>query len=637
MDNPFSRRATELLRDDEAFLAVVSPGPITHYLKVPGQEGVLYDRLVQIRGTPGSGKTTLARLFEFGSLVALLKNTSHTGHGELVTALRECGAITHTLPRVLGVRIPLESDYRDFWEFDYSAELKINLMTALLQARAVLGWFRHLRNHGIPPQDVEIRYLKEAEEVTDTVGGTNGNDVYVRAAQVESAIYKVATALVAPASTALPKDAIGPYRPFSIVEHFRVPGRHFGAETAVDLIPLVIFDDAHMLHPDQLGALERVLVRRELRIARWIIARFDILQPGDALLSLTNDNINAAYPGIKADRDDKQIILQSGAGRSTERNRFRKVARDMAGRYLRRMPLLNERGLTILGDCLADQAEPAPKEVLEGLRQSVERAKADFDISDKQVGVFRQSIVESAPPAEDLRLSMLLVMMNRYAVRRGQPTGQMFSADSDGEDLAVAANVAVREAAYFHIFHRYDRPYYFGIDDVCDASSENAEQFLQLCAGLVDAVVTRILRGEAPTLSPSTQHRLLREKGSSAVDSWNFPEVVAVRKLVQVIAERCLKTSLKPNGAVIANAFGVPQAEFDEIATTNAKFARVLQFAVAYNALCLVPNHSCKDKTWCLLELGGLPLLKYGLTLKRGGFVEGRIKELAKASGVPNQ
>ena len=68
MENPFLRRATEFLRDDEAFLAVVSPEPVSYHLKRPGESGTLYDRLVLLRGTPGSGKTTLARLFEFPTL-----------------------------------------------------------------------------------------------------------------------------------------------------------------------------------------------------------------------------------------------------------------------------------------------------------------------------------------------------------------------------------------------------------------------------------------------------------------------------------------------------------------------------------------------------------------------------------------
>lgn len=55
----------------------------------------------------------------------------------------------------------------------------------------------------------------------------------------------------------------------------------------------------------------------------------------------------------------------------------------------------------------------------------------------------------------------------------------------------------------------------------------------------------------------------------------------------------------------------------------------MLQFAVAYNAVLLVPNYKQGSKTWCLLELGGMVILAHGLSLKRGGFLEGDSRELA--------
>lgn len=42
-------------------------------------------------------------------------------------------------PVLMGGRLPLESEYRDFWEFPYPEDLKTSLMIALLQARSVLA------------------------------------------------------------------------------------------------------------------------------------------------------------------------------------------------------------------------------------------------------------------------------------------------------------------------------------------------------------------------------------------------------------------------------------------------------------------------------------------------------------------
>ena len=116
----------------------------------------------------------------------------------------------------------------------------------------------------------------------------------------------------------------------------------------------------------------------------------------------------------------------------------------------------------------------------------------------------------------------------------------------------------------------------------------------------------------------------------SIIDAWSFPQDDAVRDLTRKIAERCLKKSLEPNGAVIANAFGIPQSDFESVSEGHPNLARVLQFAVAYNGITLVPYHSCKKKEWCLLELGGTVLLRHGLTLKRGGFIEGTVADLSR-------
>jgi hypothetical protein len=127
------------------------------------------------------------------------------------------------------------------------------------------------------------------------------------------------------------------------------------------------------------------------------------------------------------------------------------------------------------------------------------------------------------------------------------------------------------------------------------------------------------------------QHRLLRERATETVDHWEFPQHRAVRRLADRLAKACVDKSLEANASLGggANAVGIPQEEFENIPNAFPDLARVLQFGVAYNAFTLVPNHGTKKRVWCLLELGGNLLLHYGLTLRRGGFVERRASDLA--------
>ena len=213
---------------------------------------------------------------------------------------------------------------------------------------------------------------------------------------------------------------------------------------------------------------------------------------------------------------------------------------------------------------------------------------------------------------------MLAILMHRYVNRtKGQST--LFGDEDLEPSRPLVANPGVYEAARLHLLHRYERPFYFGADDVCDASSENAELFLQLSAILVDTIATQVIRSKPPVLDSTTQHRLLRERARRIIEAWSFPYYEKVRKLVASIASRCAETSLQPNGWLAPNGYGVLQSDFESLANSNSELASVLQFAVAYNAILVVPQSECKNKEWCLLELGGPVCLANGLTLKRGG------------------
>ena len=102
MANPFLQRATEYIRDDAAFLAVVSPQPLTTFLTKHPRKEDLFRLPVRILGSPGSGKTMLATLAEFRLIEAILRDQSNDANRELAAALADagggdqaCGAARH--------------------------------------------------------------------------------------------------------------------------------------------------------------------------------------------------------------------------------------------------------------------------------------------------------------------------------------------------------------------------------------------------------------------------------------------------------------------------------------------------------------------------------------------------------------
>jgi hypothetical protein len=204
--------------------------------------------------------------------------------------------------------------------------------------------------------------------------------------------------------------------------------------------------------------------------------------------------------------------------------------------------------------------------------------------------------------------------------------------EPEGEE-AKKVKPSLIAGANIQLLHEFDRPFYFSFDRVADASNDNIEQFINLAGSLVEMIETRLLRGHPPGLDAKMQHQTLARRADETVKAWDFPYSEAVRKLVAFIAGHCKDKTLVGNAPLDdgANAFGIPQSEMNRLQNEGGDLIPVLHYALAYNALSLFENYECKNKTWCLFELGGLPIIINGLTFSRGGFCEGHLSDL-KAS-----
>lgn len=628
MDNPFKKRRTELITDRRTLLSLVSPTPIEEFFK--GSESDLIEKLALVVGTPGCGKTTIAQVVEFESLATLARSSRGTINKDLVDVLGTCGLLKNGQPTLIAHRLSMTTNFRDIWELPYQSSTKTALLRAFVQAKSVLGWFRQLEQAGVEPQDVEIVLGPNAESVAAVTSANDSQAFRQYARDIELAIFKVVTALVPPDERDMSEQFLNTrYDVFEVIRAIRVCQWPEAGAAGLSLRPMMIIDDAHELHPAQFLQLRDWLKNKAIGVSRWLMCRPDVVSADDYREALAKEAvpIENLPPGSTSGRDYLMKLMQLGPSRE---RRFSRIARDISSRYLHEVRELARRGLEELRPML-DQPSPALSEgQLKQLKEQVDKLAKESRFSEGLVANLRSRVPATARPDE--ALAALRILIHRERRRTPQldllPDDEMVREEPVTDDRKVAS--ALIEGARIQLMHQFQRPFYFGMDKLVAASNANIEQFIRLSGALVDELVARVIRERSPDLSPNAQHSALVEQARLAIAEWDFPYNAAVRKLVEAIAARCRERTLLPNAPLDdgANAIGIPQSEMDTVLKRDERLARVLHFAFAYKALVFVPQYHCKNKVWCLLELGALPCMAYGLTLRRGGFIEDTLSGL---------
>lgn len=400
-----------------------------------------------------------------------------------------------------------------------------------------------------------------------------------------------------------------------------------------------MLDDVHALHIEQRKAVLRWLVRRDIAIARWILWRFDALDPNHVLYDqaiVADFGSDDPDPGLQVAREVTEIRLQQN--RRNGRTQFRRMARQMGRRYLNQMEVFKAVRVESLEEMLEKRMTDISASVLDKInartRAIVKRSKLPTAMVEKIENEVAEYIAKReflASEAVALTGGIVAILVARTENRT--PQSSLFDVaptDDELDALAAKPKLDVEQGARLQLSNVFGIPYYYGPEALYDSGSENAEQFLQMAAPMIKLLRVKTIRKRERTLTAKDQDATLRTEAARIVDGWNFPEFHAVRRLTERIAAACLERSMADNAPLGAgaSAVGIPMDEYKTIAEKQPNLARVLQFGMAYNALNLAPDYSAKLKSWCLIELGGAILVKTGLTFQKGGFVEWRLKDV---------
>ncbi|NWD71774.1 hypothetical protein HX870_29630 [Pseudomonas gingeri] len=627
MDNPFKKRATEYVADPNTLLPLVSPAPIQEFFKPDGEE--LLEKLTIVVGTPGCGKTTIARVIEFDTLTTLARDPVGINK-ELAKTLADLRILPKGTPSLLVYRLPMTTNFRSIWDLPYSDELRAALLRAYVQSKAVLGWFRQLENiDSIGLDQIKIITRDDSESARHVLKAASPVEFRDYARQIELAVFKVITALVAPNEQELAEVINSKYDVFEYIECIQVPSWMSNAtQSNINLRPMAIIDDAHELHPLQFAQLRDWLKSRNIRVGRWVMCRPDVVSPEDYREAMTKEvqQEESAHRHGTARGRDYILKLMEPAQRNTKR--FLAVARDISSRYLVGVSELSRGTSRTLGSALDHQQVILTPVQLKELQGKVESFAKSSRLSAAVIQSLRSRIPARVPT--DVALGTLHVLMHREWNRT--PQLELLGEDAAEDPLTGEREVSggLLEGVRLQLMHEFDRPFYFGMDKLAEASNSNIEQFIRLSGVLIDELIARVVRGKGYELPAKLQNDALRRLSGRILEEWDFPYHAQVKDLVAGMAKRCKDRTLLPNAPLDhgANAIGIPQEEMDKVLARSERLTRVLHFAFAYKALVFIPQYKCKGRVWCLLELGAIPSIAYGLTLRRGGFIEDTLKGL---------
>lgn len=633
MTNPFQKRASEFQRSDTEFLITLAPELFRNALDSSRDSQRLLSHTTVFSAPPGTGKTTMARFFQYTTLrrlQELVRRENDESYKELHQFAEERGFIRDGEVTVCGARVSMERDYRELSMLGYSPERANDVMISLLSARAVLVWKQMFVDSRVPPERVHIKPTAQGGVRLDRMGATSLDSLARRAAEVEAIIYEATARFIPPSEQELLSKLEESFFPLLAIEAFIVEGQ------SEPITPLLMIDDAHWIDKAQHDELMNHLTLREVVMGRWVFQRMEALNVDETLLWGAGV---ASTATTKRGRDYEDIRLTQALyeQRGPARIRFRRAAEAVSRRYIRYLPDLTRHGVRSLNG-LKEKVEPTPQQV-EQVAALPERTARDLAIPRLQVEQIRERVYAFVARKPDLDLqvvapAMMNILLHRQARHnRGQPQRGLFDADeSMAEPASVEPDMEIAAGAQVHLWHNFGVPYLAGFDTLADLGTENVETFLQLAWQLVRLLETQAVRSDHPeSLTVKQQHDVLQKEAEHIVKAWSFPHATDVRRLSHEIAQVCKGRSLRPNAPLGggANAIGVEQSEFLDV-IHDRKLADALFYGMAYSGFTLIPDRKAKGKIWSLIELGG-PLIAYhGLTTRRGGFVEMKLSDVSQ-------
>jgi hypothetical protein len=577
------------------------------------KDDLFVPKLIVVRGSPGSGKSSLLRLFETETLLALHARRSQPSDQDLVDRLTELGILADSGPRALGIYIQCDSSLRDIANLLPDQPVD-RLFNTLLDTRIVALFLRavqRLKEAGcltlpanctlqpLPSGDAPPRLFAEARTLQELMDSC---------ARIENDFGTLLNSF--------PGDPL----PTSIQPHARVYSLAYLAlqlqnPVFSDVLPVVMLDDVQELYPDQRQHIRAEFMRRA-SVPRWLAVRTHVFGLED-LISLEGAEQGREYREIPLDE-----IFQE------KPSVFGKFAANVVHRRLQYTDSLQQVPIGDFKNLLREPAEiitaESAKKAVDGMakRASDVRRGTSFEQKVKSRGEGFQ--VSTVPFSELVQLEQEMIGFERQA-NKGQ-----LSLLPDF-DIPEVSNGKTAEAAWLFASRRCRHPYYWGFDTLTNVGSGNVEQLLSTSAAFVDRMIYRDELDRDKAISAKEQEDLFERCANayySALEE-KHRRGSAIRQLVDNLGLFFEEVTYRPYAPIApgVNGFGLTRQQIEQAAgpsvqTRDAQvFREVLTNAVAGNVLSVrVTKQGQAGAEKIVFYFNRLLCVRFRLPLNYGGW-----------------
>lgn len=601
--NAFKFRAADrTVLDTTLFLHLYCP----ILLDLLDQSDLAVPKLLLLRGSPGSGKSSLLRLFEAETLLALHARRGQQSDQPLIEYLATLGAIDEEGPRAVGIYIDCDSSLRDIANLDVDGA-NAKLLNTMFDMLIVSNFTRSVRlliNAGVISAEAATTSLPPlpAEETAPPIFASE---------QTLNSLEASCLSAEADFSTLL-NSFPGEPVPSSIQPHARIFSVPYLSHIVSKVgplkrvLPLVMLDNLHELYGAQRNQVVDDFLRRS-GIPRWVALRKHVYEL-EELISLEGATDNRDYRKLDLD------AAPTGA--------FRRFVANVAERRLRQSTALQQYNVYDFKTQLKD-AEPSLtlSQAEEGIAAIIGRLKELGELTDD----LTRKLSEEGARVEDLNaLEGMLLMAERKASRKQQ---SMFP---DAEPLEPV-DAKTQEAARLFAARRFKLPYYYSFETLSDVANGNVEQFLSVASILADKMIFRAEMGRESALSAQEQQDLILQGAETYYNNieQRYDRGYSIRQLVDNLASFFQAVTYRPNAPIApgVNGFGLPREKLRTVLAQRQedsdvmKLRKVLTSAVAGNVLFVrLTKQGQVGAEKIVFYFNRLLCVKYNLPLNTGGW-----------------